>query len=47
MDFTRANNLIPDYQISYHPGMRTSDHILTLKTLIDRCLREGPSKKLY
>ena len=46
MNFTRANNLIPDCQIGYQPGMCTSDHILTLKTLIDRCLCKGPSKKL-
>ena len=50
VDFTRANNLISDCQIGMpvcQPGMRTSDHILTLKTLIDRCLCKGPSEKLY
>lgn len=43
--FIEARNLIPHNQIGYRKGFRTSDHIATLKTLIDKTFSE--KRKLY
>lgn len=45
--FMDSRNLIPDNQIGYRKRFRTADHILTLKTLIDKCFSGGPGSKLY
>lgn len=43
--FCEVHKLIPDNQIGYRPGFRTSDHILTLKTLIEKSFSRA--EKLY
>ena len=45
--FARENKLIPGCQIGYREKSRTSDHILTLKNLIDKYLRKQKSSYLY
>jgi hypothetical protein len=39
--FLEHNNIICSQQISFRKAMRTSDHILTLKTLIDKYFRKN------
>ena len=43
--FLEVNKVINPEQIGFQKGSRTSDHILTLKTLIDKSFRS--SKRLY
>jgi hypothetical protein len=38
---TKLNNIICSQQIGFRKAMRTSDHILTLKTLIDKYFRKN------
>ena len=38
--FMEENNLIPENQIGFRKGYRTSDHVLTLKTIIDKYLHK-------
>ena len=45
--FIDANDLIPNCQIGYKKGTRTSDHILTLKNIIDKYILSGRGKYLY
>ena len=45
--FAADNDLIPSNQIGFRKGFRTSDHILTLKTLIDKYIHTLPRKYLY
>ena len=45
--FIDANDLILNCQISYKKGTRTSDHILTLKNIIDKYFLSGRGKYLY
>jgi len=35
-DFCKKNNILPNNQIGYQKGCRTTDHILVLKTIIDK-----------
>ena len=44
-NFFKENNLISDLQIGFKPDSRTTDHIHTVKTLIDKYTKNG--KKLY
>ena len=39
--FVEHNNIICSQQIGFRKAMRTSDHILTLKTLIDKYFRKN------
>ena len=41
------NNCIPPHQIGFKQGYRTTDHILTLKTLIDNYIGTKKSKASY
>ena len=41
------NNCIPPHQIGFKQGYRTTDHILTLKTLIDKYIGTKKSKATY
>lgn len=41
--FTDDNNVIPPNQIGFRKGSRTSDHVLVLKSLIDKYIN-GPGK---
>ena len=41
LEFVDKHKLIPNCQIGYKHGSRTSDHILTLKNLIDKYLLKG------
>lgn len=43
--YLEDNNIIHKTQIGFRKGCRTSDHILTLKTIIDKAFRS--SKQLY
>jgi hypothetical protein len=43
--FIENNNILHKGQIGFHKGCRTSDHIFTLKTLIDKAFRS--TKRLY
>ena len=36
MFFTNTNDVIPSNQIGFPKGSRTSDHVLVLKTLINK-----------
>ena len=45
--FIEHNKLIPPNQIGYKKGARTSDHIFTLKTLIDKYLNKTPRSYLF
>ena len=46
-EFTEENKCIPKNQIGFKPGSRTSDHILTLKTIIDKYINKLPRKYLF
>jgi hypothetical protein len=46
-NFVDNNNLIPPNQIGYKKGSRTSDHILTLKNIIDNYISKIPRQYLY
>jgi hypothetical protein len=41
--FLEHNNIICSQQIGFIKAMGTSDHILTLKTLIDKYFRKKPN----
>ena len=45
--FVNENNLIPKNQIGYRKGSRTTDHILTLKSIIDKYISQTPRKYLF
>ena len=45
--FADENNLIPPAQIGYKKGARTTDHILTLKNIIDKYIQQTPRRYLY
>lgn len=45
--FTNDNNIIPSNQIGFRKGSRTSDHILVLKTLIDKYIQRAGKSYLY
>jgi hypothetical protein len=47
MNFARENNLIHPTQIGFIPGNRTADHILTVKTLHDKYVKQSENGKIY
>lgn len=46
-NFSDKNQLIPDCQIGYRKDCRTSDHILTLKSVIDKYLQKSIKHRLH
>ncbi len=46
VEFIEKNNIMSDFQIGFKKGSRTSDHIFTLKTLIDKYVKKM-KKPLY
>ena len=47
VNFSDAHNLLPNCQIGYRRNSRTTDHILTLKSVIDKYMRRCSRKRLY
>jgi hypothetical protein len=47
MLFTKQENSIHPSQIGFMPGNRTADHILTLKTLHDKYVKQQNNEKIY
>lgn len=45
--FVDNNNIIPSNQIGFRKGSRTSDHILVLKSLIDKYINRAGQSYLY
>ena len=45
--FVHTKELIPPNQIGYKKGSRTTDHILTLKNIIDKYIHTTPRRYLY
>ena len=45
--FCLNNNLINREQIGFQKNSRTSDHILTLKTIVNKYVVDQKGKKLY
>ena len=45
--FVDDNSIIPSNQIGFRKGSRTSDHILVLKTLIDKYIHRASKSYLY
>ena len=46
-EFCKINNLIDKEQIGFQENARTADHILTLKTIINKYVTDQKGKKLY
>ena len=46
-EFCKINNLIDKEQIGFQENARTSDHILTLKTILHKYVIDQKGKKLY
>jgi hypothetical protein len=47
MNYTKQENIIHPSQIGFMPGNRTADHILTLKTLPDKYVKQHKKKNIY
>ena len=47
LNFAHKHKIIHRSQIGFLPGHRTSDHIFTLKTLIDKHVTHTPKGKLH
>ena len=47
MNYTKQENIIHPSQIGFMPGNRTADHILTLKTLHDKYVKQHKNKNIY
>ena len=47
LEFCKSNNILHPSQIGFQPGFRTSDHIFSLKTLIENNVQNTKSGKLY
>ncbi len=47
MDFTQQENMIHHSQIGFMPGNRTANHILTLKTIHDKYVKQQNNEKIY
>ena len=47
MDFTEKHKTIPFNQIGFKRNCRTSDHIFTLKTIIDKYINQLPRQYLF
>ena len=45
--FAASHDIIPPNQIGYRKGSRTTDHILTLKNIIDKYINAGTRKHLF
>ena len=45
--FSKTNNIIDRSQIGFQKGHRPTDHIFTLKTLINKHVYNTPKGKLY
>ena len=45
--YLEGNNVIPHNQIGFKPKARTSDHILTLKSVIDKVINKMPRAYLF
>jgi hypothetical protein len=45
--FLKEHNVIPNNQIGFQKGSRTADHVLALKTLVDKYLQKLSKKRLY
>ena len=46
-NFIQERNLLHPYQIEFLPGFRTSDHIFSLRTIIDMNVTHTPKSKLF
>ncbi len=47
MSFTQQENIIHHSQVGFMPGNRTADHILTLKTIHDKYVKQQNNDKIY
>ena len=47
INYYDKNNIIHQSQIGFRPGFRTSDHIFTLRTLVDRYVNTVKQGKIY
>ena len=45
--YVNENNIVNAEQIGFKRGARTSDHILTIKTLVNKYIGDQKGKKLY
>ena len=45
--YCTENNLINEEQIGFQKNNRTSDHITTLKTIVNKCVTEKKGSKLF
>ena len=46
-EFSQQNNLISKEQIGFQKNSRTSDHIFTLKSIVNKYVADTKGKKLY
>jgi hypothetical protein len=47
MNYTEQEKIIHHSQIGFMPGNRTADHILTLKTIHDKYVKQQNNEKIY
>ena len=47
MNYTEQEKIIHHSQIGFMPGNRTADHILTLKTIHDKYVKQHNNEKIY
>ena len=47
LTFTKENNSLHPSQTGFLPGHRTADHILTLKSLVDKYVHQKTNGKIY
>jgi len=47
LKFVRQNNILHNSQIGFLPGNRTSDHIFTLRTIIDKYVKNTNGGRIY
>ena len=47
LNFTQKNNILHNSQIGFMPNFRTSDHIFTLRTLIDQHVINKKKGRIY
>ena len=47
LHYCEKKNIIHPSQIGFRPGYRTSDHIFTLRTLVDKYAHDLPRGKIY
>ena len=46
-EFSEKHGLVPHYQIGYKKGLRTTDHILVFKNIIDKYIQNTQRKYLF